>query len=80
VDTDDIYKLIAAASAENATLTSLMLDHSPVIKHGGDQRDPTEEITCVCMKKDKWSYNSLPTPYWHHLFRQLFPYVANSGK
>jgi len=75
MDTDDMYKLIAKASAKNPGLAMLLLEHRPLIKHGGDQRDPTEEITCTCMKKDKWGYNSLAEPYWYHMFTTLLPYV-----
>lgn len=64
--------------SNNKTVLSILSVHRPVIKHGGDQRDPTEEISCACQAKSSgYSYESLNQPYYLHLFDVMMPSIVS---
>ncbi len=58
------------ATVGDKELMSFLISHSPIIKHGGDQREPTEEISCTC-KKVEFVISSLDVPYFIHLYDEM---------
>lgn len=58
------------ATVGDKQLMVFLVEHAPVIKHGGDQREPTEEISCSCLKNG-FNLASLSIPYYLHLYDAL---------
>jgi hypothetical protein len=56
----------------------VMYTHRPIIKHGGDQRDPTEEITCACKQSAGFVPGSLDQPYFLHLYGVVSTLIATA--
>lgn len=62
---DEILNRVVTTKDKILMLT--LSAHRPIIKHGGDQRDPTEEISCTC-KKVGFTIHELGMSYYLHLF------------